>query len=138
MSEQKYLTGITLTEFRNMEYKLPEKPFTSVVIVPMLKKHESGFQTMKFILTHGNEIVGVVGGGSDIVCLNGIGGYGKYGTEFDKVRDTGMTKRIAWSLECLPKSKCIRLFSDYEFELDDFIGSTFCVYATKPIMEKRK
>lgn len=132
MSEIKYLTQTTLTEFRNMEYKLPEKPFSSVVIVPMPKKHESGFQTMKFILTQGNEIVGVVGGGCDVVCLNGIGGYGKYGTELYKDRNSDMTKRIAWSLDCLPKSKCIRLFSDYEFELDDFIGSTFCIYATRP------
>ena len=129
----KSLNSITFQEFMDMDYKMPEKPFTGVVIVPMQEPHDSGYRTMKFVLTHGDEIIGVVGGECDVIHLDGIGGYGKlHGDELKTAIVSNMTKRTDWSIDCLWQSHCIRLFSSYACEIDDFIGSDFCIYATKP------
>lgn len=99
--------------------------FTGFIIVPTGELHDSGFGCMKFVLTHHNEIVGAVGGWCDIVHLNGIGGYG-LGWQ------TSLTDRkvpvIDWSIDLLPKSGCLRVFSTHRLTLDDFIGSDFIVY----------
>ena len=139
MDNEKNLNNISLTEFRNMEYKKPEKPFTSVIIVPMRELHDSGYRTMKFILTRGDEIIGVVGGGSDVIHINGIGGYGKFDVKkwIESMMTDKMVPLVGWTLDCLPKSNCLRLFAGRELEIDDFIGSDFCIYAKEPLRGTR-
>lgn len=99
--------------------------FTGFIIVPTGELHDSGFGCMKFVLTHHNDIVGAVGGWCDVVHLNGIGGYG-LGWQ------TSLTDRkvpvIDWSIDLLPKSGCLRVFSSHRLALNDFIGSDFIVY----------
>lgn len=124
---EKPIGKYTLKELREMEYMMPREKFTSVVIVPTGKLHDSGFMAMKFILLRKGKVVGVVGGGSDVVHINGIGGYGK---ELEALK-TGEVERVSWSLDCLPKSRCIRLFSDRECTTDPIICSDFCVYPEK-------
>lgn len=116
--------GYTLEQFRALENFKPEEPFTSVVLVPMDYEHDSGYLCMKFVLLNEEQkIVGVVGGGSDVVNLNGIGGYGWHMQYFDNPRCFG------WSIDCLPKSQCMRLFCGRPLHLDDWIGSDFGIYA---------
>ena len=123
--ESKSLTEYTREEFLAMENRMPEGTFTEIVIVPTDEVHDSGFLCMKFILCNHREIVGVVSGWSDVVHVNGIGGYG---SNFEEALRTQKTKRVGWSIDCLPGSGCIRLFSDCECETEDFIGSDFCFY----------
>lgn len=122
----KDFTKMTLTELRNIENFMPTKPFKDIILVPMPEVHESGFRCMKFILVNKGEIIGAVSGWSDVIHLNGIGGYGK---SIKEVVKSGKVDRIGWRIDCLTKSKCMRLFTDVELELDDgFVGSDFIVY----------
>ena len=121
MKNIKEMTKRELMELKNF---MPKKNFTGIVIVPMDYKHDSGFQCMKYILLNHWDIVGVVGGGSDVMHINGIGGYGK-----EPNYKTRMVKAHDLRIDCLPKSKCLRLFSDDEMELWDlFCGSDFSFY----------
>lgn len=64
----------TREEFENLDYFKPTDEFNGVVIIPTNELHESGFGCMKFALINHGEVVGCVGGGSDVIHLNGIGG----------------------------------------------------------------
>lgn len=101
-------------------------PFTGFVIVPTGELHYSGFGCMKFVITRHNEIVGAVGGWCDVVHLNGIGGYG---LDWQKSLTDGKVPVINWSIDLLPKSGCLRVFSSHRLVLrDGFMGSDFEVY----------
>lgn len=121
----------TLRELREMEYMPIEgKAFTSVIIVPMTEVHDSGYRCMKYILLRWDgdchEVVGVIGGGSDVIHINGICGYGK---DWERGIATGMVERVDWSMDCLSRSKCIRLFASRDLETKDWCGSDFEVFA---------
>lgn len=118
---------MTKKDFQAIENSSPTKPFSGFVIVPTGKKHDSGYGCMKFVLTSGDEIVGCVGGYSDVVHLNGIGGYG---TDWERALATGYVPVTDWNIDLLPKSKCVRVFSHKGMTLpeDAWIGSDFEVY----------
>ena len=100
--------------------------FTGFIIVPTGELHDSGFGCMKFVLTHNNEIVGAVGGWSDVVHLNGIGGYG---IDFQKNLIDRKAPVIDWAIDLLPKSGCLRVFSSHKLILrNGYICSDFEVY----------
>ena len=115
---------MTKKDFLNLDNFYNGEKFNAIVIVPTNYKHDSNFQCMKYILLKNWKIVGVIGGGSDVIHINGIGGFGKnpdYKNQFVKRHDL--------RIDCLPKSKCLRLFSDDDFELDNwFCGSDFIFY----------
>lgn len=121
---KKDIMVMTKEQLQELENFKPEGTFNAVVIVPMEKNHDSDFSCMKFILLKGYEIVGVVSGWSDVVNINGIGGYGEH-LNLNKQR-----KGYDWCIDCLPVSKCVRLFIDESKELyiDNFIGSNFIFY----------
>ena len=120
----KNIKEMTKKELMELENFITKKKFTGIVIVPMNYKHDSGFQCMKYILLNEWDIVGVVGGGSDVVHINGIGGFGK-----EPNYKTRMVKVHNLRIDCLPKSKCLRLFSYDKMELSDlFVGSDFIFY----------
>jgi len=117
----------TREEFENLDYFKPTDDFNGVIIIPTNELHDSGFGCMKFALTNGDEVVGCIGGGSDVIHLNGIGGYGKYNKGFDKTLKTDMVKRIDWSIDCLPNG-LIRLFCSCKLDIDEIIISDFNLY----------
>ena len=123
------IRDITLDELLAVPYskRLDEiDTFTGFVIVPTGELHDSGFGCMKFVLTRHNEIVGAVGGGCDVVHLNGIGGYG---LDWQKSLTDRRVPRIDWSIDLLPKSGCLRVFSSHRLTLQDaLICSDFEVY----------
>ena len=122
MKDIRDMTKKELVELENISPK--GETFTGIVIVPMNRKHDSGFQCMKYILLNCFEIIGVIGGFSDVMHINGIGGYGK-----NPDYTTRMVKAHDLRIDCLPKSKCLRLFSDSEMELwHTFCGSDFIFY----------
>lgn len=116
----------TREEFENLDYFMPTKEFNGIVIVPTNNLHDSGFRCMKFVLLNHNEVVGCVGGSSDVIHLNGIGGYGK-DFDFDEALKTNLVKRIDWSIDCLSNG-LIRLFCSYKLDIDEFILSDFNLY----------
>lgn len=118
----------TLKEFQEMKNFAPTERFDSVIIVPLDEIHESGYACMKFILARKGEIVGVVGGYSDVAHINGIGGYG---LDFDTALRTRKVPVTGWRIDCLPGSHCVRLFTSKECVVDDFIGSDFEFYTVE-------
>ena len=112
----KDLNEYTREEFLALDTFGIDQDFAGVVIVPTGEVHDSGWGTMKFILTRGNEIVGAVGGWSDVLHINGIGGYGR---DWKRTMETGMVPVVGWSIDCLAKSGCVRLFSNKKCNLRD-------------------
>lgn len=120
---------MTKEDFLALKNRIPTKKdkINGIIIVPTDEIHDSGYNCMKFILTYHDKIVGVVSGWSDVIHINGIGGYGNWCTskpiDFSK-KPVG----YGWRIDCLPKSKCVRLFSEELLQIDDFIGSDFQFY----------
>jgi hypothetical protein len=108
----KGLNEYTLKEFKEMEYFDPKEYFNDIIIVPTDEIHESGFRCMKFVLwnSYKAEIVGVVGGESDVIHPNGF---------FNPMN---------LSMDCLRKSRLLRIMTYQNCEVDSFIGSSFIFY----------
>lgn len=106
----------TKEDFENLDYFGPTDEFNGIVIIPTNELHDSGFGCMRFALTNHEEVVGCVGGYSDVIHLNGIGGFGRF-EDFNETLKTGRAKRIDWSIDCLPNG-LIRLFCSYKLDTD--------------------
>lgn len=81
--------------------------FDSFVIVPVYNEdgeidlHDSGWGCMEFcLIDRHDEPIGKVGGGSDVVNLDGIGGYGDTWLRFTDNRRTIPVH--GWSIDLLP------------------------------------
>lgn len=115
--------------FDSLDYFAPTKPFNGFVIIPTGEYHDSGYCCMKFALYQWNgecnEIVGCVGGGCDVIHLNGIGGYGK---NYKQALLTRKVSIVDWNMDILPNG-LVRVFCHKELELDDLICSDFNIYA---------
>lgn len=97
--------------------------FRSLVIIPMNYTHDSGYKCMDFIAVDKNDFpICKLSGSSDVLHIDGIGGYGK-----------DLTKRLTsqrfivpgkgWSIDCLKTSKYLRLFCDGELECGPALSS---------------
>lgn len=130
---------MSLEELREVPYIEPKANLKigGIVIVPLEEVHDSGYACMKFVLLgEFHEVIGAVGGCSDVIHINGIGGYGDYQTCEESIK-TGKIDVAAWSLDCLPTSGCLRLFNCHgSMRISELIGSDFDVYAVKK--EKRR
>ena len=96
---------------------------TACVIIPTGEIHDSGYGCMKFILASEDKVVGCVGGYSDVIRLNGIGGYGeRYAVPPQKL------ERVDWVIDILPNG-LFRLFTQSCYlSIDSIIGSDFSLY----------
>ena len=127
--EVKSLGEYTREEFLAMDYMMPEGTFTDLIIVPTDELHDSGYRCMRFVLVNRGNIVGVVGGGSDVVHIDGIGGYGINGNAWSILEKDPKLGIVDWSIDCLPVSGCLRLFSSKECVIrDGYICSDFVFF----------
>lgn len=110
------INEMTRKEFEALP-QLPESsyydvPFGSLIILPGKANalHDSGFRCMAFVLVgEDGQPLGKIGGGSDVIHIDGIGGYGYKWLE----RYEGCPAEIpvsGWSVDCLAKSGLLRLF----------------------------
>lgn len=124
----KGINEYTLEELQAIDNYNEKALFDSIILVPMEELHDSGYRCMKGILVNSGVIVGSVSGWSDVVHPNGIGNYGRYGAEFENSLRTHTVPYMGLSMDCLEKSRCIRLMLCGKWEMDDFIGSEMCFY----------
>lgn len=125
----KDLNDITLKEFQDMECFGQTETFNDVIIVPTDDIHDSGYRCMKFVLVRRREIVGCVGGYSDVVHPNGICNCGQHPDI--NMYAKGFIPAMHISIDCLKESGCVRLmFRDNALKCDEFIGSDFQFYLT--------
>jgi len=104
--------------------------FDSLVILPGRAKdmHDSGFRCMDFVAVRQAEPICRLSGCSDVVHINGIGGYGKnWGCKGGGVPKT--IEPISWSIDCLAKSGLLQLFCRHKLEAGEALSS-FELYAT--------
>ena len=82
--------------------------FDSLVIIPTRYKHESGYMCMDFVACVGEHPVCRLSGCSDVVYLDGIGGYGLNNwykkRESEIINETVLeeTEVKNWTIDCLP------------------------------------
>lgn len=126
--DERDLNDYTLEDFKRMKFFGKDELFSSVIVVPMDDIHDSGFRCMKFILARDREIVGAVGGWSDVVHPNGIGNYGKYDNGYVQRVASRKIPYIGLSMDCLRRSRCVRIMLHGLYQCDDFIGSDFSFY----------
>lgn len=101
---------------RNWDEDIGE--FNSLIILPTKDIHDSGFQCMDFVAVKNNIPFIRLSGCSDVLHIGGIGGFNnKYW-----YKDGG--KPFAkWSIDCLPKSGLLRLFSGDKLICSDALSS---------------
>ena len=133
----KSLNDYTLQELQNIDNFNNDALFDSIIIVPMEEIHDSEFRCMKGILVYHGEIVGSVGGWSDVIFPNGIGNYGKFGNDFSEIVSSGRVPYMGLSIDCLDKSHCLRIMLAGLWKMDDFIGSDMTFYQQKGAGDER-
>lgn len=119
---EKTINEMSKKEFQELEIEYDKKGFTSLIICPMNKIHDSGYRCMKFILLRKGMIVGTVSGWSDIIHFNGIGGRGKNDVYED------FPRQPAYRIDCLRKSGLVRVLTNHLLEVDMPILSDFIFY----------
>jgi len=72
--------------------------------------HDSGYRVMDFVAIKKRKPICLLSGCSDVIHIDGIGGFGKdwlekYGDVPDKIPPSG------WSIDCLAKSGLLRIWS---------------------------
>lgn len=106
------VNDMTISEFKALPSRKWNEDigeFDSLIILPTARKHDSGYRCMDFIACRGNEAICRLSGGSDVIHINGIGGYGyRWFDEYKTVPHS--IAPIGWSIDCLPKSGLLRLF----------------------------
>jgi len=99
--------------------------FDSMIILPTKHIHDSGFRCMDFVAVKGKEPFCRLSGCSDVIHIDGIGGYGEW-----KGNVPTVTPPKGWSIDCLKKSGLLRLFSDGKLKAGRALSS-FELYALK-------
>jgi hypothetical protein len=99
--------------------------FDSLIILPTKHLHDSGFWCMDFVAVKGNEPFCRLSGCSDVIQIDGIGGYGEW-----KQNVPTVIPPKGWSIDCLKKSKLLRVFSDGKLKAGRALSS-FDLYAVK-------
>lgn len=80
------------------------------VIIPTDYLHDSEFRCMEVVaLDDNNQPICKCAGGSDVIHLNGIGGYGHTDSYTERVKSQS-GPLVAWSIDCLPCGY-LRLFT---------------------------
>jgi len=96
--------------------------FDSLVILPLKKRHDSGYRLMDFVATREGEAVCRLSGCSDVLQLDGIGGLGfEWHLRCGRVPDA--IPPASWSIDCLPYSGLLRLFCGGKMRASDALSS---------------
>lgn len=104
--------------------------FDSLVVIPTKDIHESGFRCMEFVAIDKNgEPICRLSGISDVLNLDGIGGYGKW-NPYTELHSPRKIDPKSWSIDCLKTSGFLRIFARDGLFLDDpWPLSSFELYA---------
>lgn len=125
----------TRKEFDNLPSRKSDEDigyFDAIIILPTNETHDSGFRCMDFVAVINGKPKCRLSGYSDVVHLDGIGGFGKNWVEkYGKIPDK--VKPSDWNIDCLVTSGLLRIFGP-KLTVDPALSS-FCVYSNV-ILEK--
>ena len=95
--------------------------FTSLVIIPTNKIHDSGFMCMDFVAVKGEDPICRLSGCSDVIHINGVGGFGLNLAALQNIPHS--LPPVGWSIDCLKKSKLLRLFCEKPIRAGNALSS---------------
>ena len=127
------INKMTRRDFLKIPYRKWDKDigeFDSLVILPRGKKrlHDSGYRLLDFVAVRKGKPICRLSGCSDVIHIDGIGGYGfdwveKYGTVPTFIPPSG------WSIDCLPVSGLLRIWPNSHRMTCGAALSSFEIYA---------
>lgn len=97
--------------------------FDRLIILPQRKLHESGFRCMDFVAVKRGKPFCRLSGCSDVINIDGIGGFGEWSGEIPK-----LIPPKGWSIDCLKKSGLLSIFTHDELKAGAALSS-FELYA---------
>ena len=138
MTKEDFAAVPYLDTWNNWDELVKDNPsgrleFSSVVIIPAMRDgeiviHDSEWACMDFVLVKDSVPIGKIGGCSDVLHIDGIGGIGD---------DRGnpmfyhMVPTKGWSIDCLPKTGYLNLWTHRVLYLrDKFVGSSAEIYSS--------
>ena len=97
---------MTKKDFENLPKCESGIVYRSFIVIPINRKHDSGYRCMKFVLCRGSTPLGIVDTGTDSVqfCIP--------------------PSTSKWNMDCLYKSKLLRFWCNRDL-LYKYSGSTF-------------
>ena len=87
--------------------------------------HDSGYRCMDFVAVRDGEPVCRLSGCSDVIHIDGIGGYGRRGIPEAKLP-------TSWHIDCLPTSGLLHIFNGRRSIVCGASLSSFEIYAEEP------
>jgi len=103
--------------------------FDSLIILPLRRLHDSGFRCLDFVAAIGNKPICLLSGCSDIIHIDGIGGYG-----YNWLQNSGGIPNtvvpVGWNIDCLKTSGLLRIFTGGKLIAGEALSS-FEIYAIK-------
>ena len=130
----KPITKMTRKEFESLPHRSWNEDigkFNCLVILPGKSKdlHDSGYRCMDFVAVKDDKAICRLSGCSDVVHIEGIGGYGKdWLKKYNKV--PFLVPPTGWNIDCLPKSGLLRLFPGSRCMTCGEALSSFEIYAS--------
>lgn len=118
-----YWTRKELEALPSREWHEDVGEFRALIILPSKRLHDSGYRIMDFVAVDKDNVPFIkLSGCSDVIHIDGIGGYGKYWinkrrSEFGKIESKG------WNIDCLRKSGLLRIFSSGYLTAGDALSS---------------
>lgn len=93
--------------------------------------HDSGYRCMTFVAVKNNKPICRISGCSDVIHIDGIGGYGhRWYSKYSGVPK--MVPPTDWNIDCLAESGLLRMFNGERNILCGASLSSFEIYATDP------
>lgn len=96
--------------------------FDSLIILPLRRRHDSGYRCMDFVAVKEDKPVCRLSGCSDVIHIEGIGGFG-----FDWARKYGRCPPLVpptdWNIDCLPISGLLRMFCHGKIKVGGALSS---------------
>lgn len=118
--------------------------FHSFVIIPVesdgeIVLHDSGWGCMEFCLVNNDmEPIGKIGGGSDVINLDGIGGFGPHRNLISWSSFPSLVSVKGWSIDCLPCGY-LHVWTKRTLFLEDrYVCSNFEVYSEDLPRQKKE
>lgn len=129
VKDMNYWTKRQLKAVRMRDWDEDIGEFDSLIILPTKHKHDSGYACMDFVAVKDNKPLALLSGCSDVIHIDGIGGFGyKWLEKYNKCPDA--IKPIGWNIDCLAKSGLLRIFTDKPMRVGNVLSS-FQIYADR-------
>lgn len=142
LSKRKSIMDMTIDEFKALPFRSGSDGWgwsrevlcDSLVILPTGILHDSGYQMMDFVAIVSTIPICKLSGCSDVVHINGIGGYGyDWLTRFGTVPKTLPPQ--SWCFDCLPCGLLRIFLHEWKEILCGAALSSFEIYSTKEVEE---